>query len=752
MYSGGQFEKARELYEQSLEQLPDAPLVEDRRQFLKDSLADAEIADAMENRKLGRYDEAKDLLKRAAQRASDPTLAEEELALLEDPIRVSPALTQEHVENVERVRQGLYKGQGHYDLGQFDEAMEEYKQVLRTDPYNTAARRGMERVNAAKGDYYRAAYDQTRAELLAEVDAAWETAVPPQKPDEEFEGFVDYGNPIQLEGDTTGEPGNDAQLGEGLVTRTLEVPESFVSGLMGVEPDSAEIDPFAPAPGDSSSALQPRLSMQELLKLRGLTFPEGSAVQFYAGNSTLLIRNTEENYKKLEQLAEALTPEPPLDRMAEVSASEEPYSTFSLHVSDSSFKLAAAAMERGEMPDPAGVRPEEFYNAFDYGDPAPAAEEPVACVVEQSAHPAFPQRNLMRVAVRTGAAGRAKATPLNLTLLLDNSGSMEREDRSEGLGNAVQQLASLLQPGDKVSVAGFSRQPRLLVDRLDGSKAGQLNDLVAQLPSEGGTNLEEALVLGDQLAQRQFVEGAQNRVVLFTDGAANLGDADPESLNGRIETMRQNGIAFDAAGFGADGLNDQLLERLTRNGNGRYYVVDDPQEAGTGFADKLAGAFRPEAENVKVQVVFNPSRVGNYKLIGFEKHRLEKEDFRNDSVDAAEMASEEAGVALYQFEVLPEGEGEIGEVSVRFRDVASGEMVERSWTIPYDEAAPAFDQAAESLQLAGIAALVAEKLRDAPMAEAVDLAELAPLLGPVSLHYSDNPRIAQLKGMIEKLR
>lgn len=439
-----------------------------------------------------------------------------------------------------------------------------------------------------------------------------------------------------------------------------------------------------------------------------------------------------------------------LDAMAEVQAADEPYSTFSMHVSDASFKLAAAAIERGEVPAAESIRPEEFYNAFDYGDPAPTASEPVACAVEQCAHPAFPQRNLLRIAVRTGADGRSQSVPLNLTLLLDNSGSMEREDRAEGLNQAVAGLSSLLKEGDTVTVAGFSRQPRLLADRVDGKDAVMLNGLVDQTPAEGGTNLEEALKLGGDLAKRQFKEGAQNRVVLFTDGAANLGDADPESLNGKVEQLRNEGIAFDAAGFGADGLNDRLLERLTRNGNGRYYVVDDADDASEGFAEQLAGAFRPAAENVKVQVVFNPSRVGNYKLIGFEEHRLKKEDFRDDAVDAAEMASEEAGVALYQFEVLPDGEGEVGEVSVRFRDTASGEMVEQSWPIPYDPQAPAFDQAKSGLQLAGMAAFVAEKLRGAPMAEAVDYSQLRGVMGRVKAEYAGNERVAQLERMMKR--
>jgi len=438
--------------------------------------------------------------------------------------------------------------------------------------------------------------------------------------------------------------------------------------------------------------------------------------------------------------------------LTETATAEQPVSTFSLHVGDASFKLAAAALRRGEVPAAESIRPEEFYNAFDYGDPAPGAGEPVACALEQAAHPLLPQRNLLRVAVRTGAAGRLPQTPLNLTLLVDNSGSMERADRAEGLDQAVGQLAGLLQPGDQVTVAGFARRPRLIAERIDGGDAAKLKRAVREVPAEGGTNLEEALDLGTELAMRQYAEGAQNRIVLFTDGAANLGDADPESLQRGVELLRQNDIAFDAAGLGAEGLNDRMLERLTRNGNGRYYVVDEPGDADSNFARQLAGAFRPAAENVKVQVRFNPQRVAGYRLIGFEEHRLREEDFRNDAVDAAELAAEEAGVALYQYQFLPEGSGEVGEVAVRFRDAASGRMVERRWTIPYEAQAPGFDEAAPSMQLAGLAALVAERLRGAPMAEAIRFGDFDQVLAEVRAQYAGSPRVAELENMIQTLK
>lgn len=528
-----------------------------------------------------------------------------------------------------------------------DEAKKDYEEVLRTDPTNSAARRGIEKITAAKSDYYRAAYDHTRAELLAEVDSAWELAVPA----DELEGL---------------------------------------------------------ALADSDAAQPERAGLIPAEKVQT-----------------------------------------PLESMEEIAAAENPFSTFSLNISDASFQLAKAAIGKGERPDPEGIKVEQFYNAVDYGDSAPGTNEPVAAKIEQSAHPVIPGRNLVRVALRAGSAGRAASQPLRLTLLVDQSGSMVREDRRAAMEHALDQLGMLLTPQDRVNVIGFSRRSRLLADGLPGDQAGELGELVHQSASEGGTNLEDAMKLGEQMAARHQLAGAQNRIVLFTDGAVNLGDADPAKLADQVAALRQKGIAFDIAGIGTDGLNDRLLSEMARNGNGRYYVIG--KEMDGSFARQLAGAFRPAAENVKVQVKFNPGRVGRYQLLGFEKDRLRTEDFRDDSVDAAELAAEEAGVAVYQIEPLGGGKGEIGEVSVRFRDAASGEMHERSWTISHDPATAAFDRATPSMQLAGLSLLAAEKLRGGALADAIDFKQLAGPRAAVKQHYANSPRVGDMLRVIDAL-
>ncbi len=442
----------------------------------------------------------------------------------------------------------------------------------------------------------------------------------------------------------------------------------------------------------------------------------------------------------------------PAHGLDELSAALESFSTFSLHVSDVSFKLAWDALSQGKWPEASKVRIEEFINAFDYHDPLPTSAERVACQMEQAIHPFLMQRNMLRVSLRTAATGRSESTPLRLTLLLDNSGSMERDDRRQTLHRAFEALIQQLGAADQVTLISFANRPRLLADRIAGDQAAQLLQIIETLPSEGGTNIEAALQLAMEKATEQFDPSAQHRIVLLTDGAVNLGDANPDNLSAMVIKMRDAGIAFDAAGISARDLNDEVLEALTRQGDGRYYLLDSAEAANDGFANQIAGALRPSAKNVKVQVEFNPLRVGQYKLLGFEKHRLQTEDFRNDQVDAAEMSAAEAGVAVYQFEAKPDGGGDIGSVSVRFRDLATGQMVERTWPIPYESHPPRLEEASPSLRIAAAAALLAAKLQGQALGASVSLQTVATWIEQLPTADRTQLRVQQLQQMIQNVR
>jgi Mg-chelatase subunit ChlD len=443
---------------------------------------------------------------------------------------------------------------------------------------------------------------------------------------------------------------------------------------------------------------------------------------------------------------------PPPVPQPEVLTRENAFSTFSLNVSDVSFKLAAASLAKGQMPEPASIRSEEFINAFDYRDPEAVPGVPVAFTAERAAYPFAHNRELLRFSLKTAAAGRQAGRPLNIVLLLDNSGSMERADRVRIIQEALRVLAGQLQAQDTFSIVTFARTAKLRVDGIPGNQAAATAEEIAKLTPEGGTNLGDALDLAYETALHHYLANGDNRVVLLTDGAANLGDVNPDTLKQKVEAHRKQGIALDCFGIGWEGYNDDLLEVLTRNGDGRYGFINTPEEAGTEFVAQIAGALHVAAADVKVQVEFNTNRVVSYRQIGYAKHQLTKEQFRDNTVDAAEIAAQEAGNALYTIETNPQGEGSVATVRVRYKVPGTSDYREQAWDVPYTGSAVALEQASPAMRLAATASAFSEWLATSPFAAEVSPDQLLRYLNGVPQVYGADTRPAKLEWMLRQAK
>jgi Mg-chelatase subunit ChlD len=423
-----------------------------------------------------------------------------------------------------------------------------------------------------------------------------------------------------------------------------------------------------------------------------------------------------------------------------------------MNVSDVSFKLAAAALEKGQMPDPASIRSEEFINAFDYRDPEAAPGTPVAFNYDRALYPFAHNRELLRFSLKTAAAGRQAGRPLNIVLLLDNSGSMERADRVDIIREALRVLAAQLQPQDTFSIVTFARTARLRVDGIPGNQAAAAAEEIAKLTPEGGTNLGEALDIAYQTALHHYLANGDNRVILLTDGAANLGDVDPDSLKHKVEAKRKQGISLDCFGIGWEGYNDDLLEVLTRDGDGRYGFINTPEEANTEFVTQIAGALHVAAQDVKVQVEFNPNRVTSYRQIGYAKHQLTKEQFRDNTVAAAQIAAQEAGNALYTIEINPQGEGSIGTVRVRYKVPGTSDYREQAWDVPYTGSAMPLEQSSSAMRLAATTSAFSEWLATSPFADQVTTDQLLNYLNGIPQIYGADTRPQKLEWMIRQAK
>jgi len=436
----------------------------------------------------------------------------------------------------------------------------------------------------------------------------------------------------------------------------------------------------------------------------------------------------------------------------ETVTAENNFSTFSLNVSDVSFKTSLASLQADKLPAPEGVRSEEFLNALEYRDPMPRPGEPLAFHWERARSPFAHDRDIIRFSVRTAALGRQPGRAVNLVCLLDNSGSMEREDRVTIVKQALGVLARRLMPNDRVSLVTFSRTPKLRIDGMrGGNREAFLKASTGWIP-QGGTHVEKGLALAYETAKKHFITGGNNRVILLTDGAANMGNVDPYQLRKIVESHRKQGIALDSFGIGWEGYNDNLLEVLARNGDGRYGFLNQPAQAVTEFEQKLLGAFQVAASDVKVQVEWNADRVKVFRQVGYLRHQLKREDFRNNKIDAAEISAAESGNALYVVQVDPDGEGPLGEVRVRYKVPFTSDYTEMEWSLAYESAAIPLVQASPALRLGSVAATFAEWLAENPYAQGVLLGDLQGLISGIPSIYGTDPRPTQLEWMINKAR
>jgi len=556
--------------------------------------------------------------------------------------------------------------------------------------------------------------------------------------------------------------------------------EEVLAGLREEEYESltATIDESLPSPGtnrtqslaegDADKNQVPRQpesftrADRELLRRKGKAVGNkrlpASAKPKSASRSSRLSEAKREEKQLVEALKEAEPPAKPLAPSVvytprpETLTAENNFSTFSLNVSDVSFKTTLASLQGNKLPEPGDVRSEEFLNALEYRDPMPRPGEPLAFHWERVRSPFTHDRDLIRFSVRTAALGRQPGRAVNLVCLLDNSGSMEREDRVSIVQQSLGVLARKLKPNDRVSLVTFSRTPRLRIDGMrGGSGEAFLKASTGWIP-QGGTDIGSGLNLAYATAKKHFIPGGNNRVILLTDGAANMGNVDPFQLRKTVEANRKQGIALDCFGIGWEGYNDNLLEVLARNGDGRYGFLSQPAQAVAEFEQKLLGAFQVAASDVKVQVEWNAGRVKVFRQVGYLRHQLKKEDFRNNQVDAAEISAAESGNALYVVQVDPEGEGPLGVVRVRYKVPFTRDYRELEWSLPHESAATPLGQTSPAMRLGSVAATFAEWLARNPHAQGVQLADLQGLISGIPSIYATDPRPAQLEWMINKAR
>ena len=427
-------------------------------------------------------------------------------------------------------------------------------------------------------------------------------------------------------------------------------------------------------------------------------------------------------------------------------------STFGLDVDTASYTIAQRYVADGYLPDPASVRVEEFVNFFDQGYAVPE-EETFAIHADGGPSPFLrPDELLLRVGLQARDTPDGFRPNASLTFVVDVSGSMAREDRLGLVKQSLALLVDALGRDDTVAIVVYGSEARVVLPPTRSTERDDILGAIGSLHPEGSTNAEAGLVLGYQMAEAQFREEGINRVVLASDGVANVGATDPQQILGRIRDGADTGIQLVSVGVGMGNFNDALLEQLADDGDGFYAYIDTLDEARRLFVDDLTGTLQTVALDARVQVEFDPAVVAAYRLIGFENRAIDDDDFRDDDVDAGAIGAGHSVTALYAIRFVEEAgpQGRLGTVSLRWIDPQSTRARELVHDVDRSDLARDFGATAPAFQLDAIVVAAAERFKANGYDEGYRLHDVANLAFSVAEGLPSTPEVADFLTFIER--
>ncbi|WP_192252992.1 vWA domain-containing protein [Mesorhizobium silamurunense] len=337
-------------------------------------------------------------------------------------------------------------------------------------------------------------------------------------------------------------------------------------------------------------------------------------------------------------------------------AAQDPVSTFSIDVDTASYSFVRRSLKEGILPDPDTVRVEEMINYFPYDWKRPdSAATPFNSTVTVMPTPWNGRTKLMHVAIKGFDVKPAEQPKANLVFLIDVSGSMDEPDKLPLLKSAFRLLVSKLKADDTVSIVTYAGNAGTVLMPTKAAEKEKILSAIDNLEPGGSTAGEAGIKEAYKLAQQSFVKDGVNRVMLATDGDFNVGQTDDDDLKQLIEKERKTGVFLSVFGFGRGNLNDQMMQTIAQNGNGTAAYIDTLAEAEKVLVEDASSTLFTIAKDVKIQVEFNPAKVSEYRLVGYETRALKREDFNNDRVDAGDIGSGHSVTAIY--EITPKGSG-----------------------------------------------------------------------------------------------
>ncbi len=435
-----------------------------------------------------------------------------------------------------------------------------------------------------------------------------------------------------------------------------------------------------------------------------------------------------------------------------IDTEDDHLSTFAVDVDTASYSVMRRYLRDGYLPDKDSVRVEEYVNYFDHDYEPPADHETAFAIHLEGAPSPFGDENyhLVRVGLQGYEIPAEQRKDASLVFVIDVSGSMERENRLGLVKRALWLLVEELRPTDTVGIVVYGSQGRVLLEPTPAIERDAILAAIDAVRAEGSTNAEEGLVLGYQMASKYFQPGAINRVILCSDGVANVGHTGADSILEQIQEYADEGITLSTVGFGMGNFNDVLMEQLANDGDGNYAYVDTMQEARRVFVENLSGMLQIIAKDVKIQVDFNPEVVSRYRLMGYENRDVADEDFDNDEVDAGEVGVGHSVTALYELKFHPNTEGWALRVHVRYQDPDTGLVTEVTQTLDRSDLETSLENTSASFRLDAAVAEYAEILRHSYWAKDGSLEAVLALTRQVAEELPADPDVAEFLELVAR--
>lgn len=429
------------------------------------------------------------------------------------------------------------------------------------------------------------------------------------------------------------------------------------------------------------------------------------------------------------------TPNPAVDPI------RDGLSTFALDVDTGSYTIGKHFLKEGQLPDPASVRTEEYVNALDYHYPRPGSGDDFAIHLMGGVTPFVvgAETYLFQVGIQAFEVDDRDRPAANLTFVIDVSGSMSQDDKLETVKQALVELVENLEPFDQVAIVAYESRAEVILEPTSIRNLDDIVRAIERLQPGGNTNAEAGLVAGYELAEAAYERDVINRVILASDGVANVGSTDPDGILASIAEAAGDGINLVTVGVGMGEYNDYLLEQLADRGDGFYAYVNSYDEIRDLFVTGLTGTLYTVASDAKVQVEFNPDSVLSYRLLGYENRAIADKDFRDDTVDAGEIGAGHAATAIYEIVLVPRAgrRDEIARVTMRWLDPQTGRASEVSRSVSVGSLNSDFDSAPKAFRAATTVAAFAEALRGSPFGRHIDWSQLVEVADDVARDLRD---------------